>query len=170
MLHDPNHLSLHGRRVITPIACLLSLLGLTIFLLARNERIPLGKSQNAPAATDHQFRVKDSYGRLPLSFEANRGQVDTTVKYLARGSGYSLFLTSDEAVLSLSAAARAGRTDDQDTERGDKRLRDQNEPGSTERSLILALFAMGTVRAVCRRRGFARGGDGSRPPGQLSAA
>ncbi len=41
------------------------------------------------------------YGRLPLSFEANRGQADPDVKFLARGSGYSLMLTSAEAVLSL---------------------------------------------------------------------
>jgi len=32
MLHETNFLSLHGRRVITTIACWLSLLGLTIFL------------------------------------------------------------------------------------------------------------------------------------------
>ncbi len=38
---------------------------------------------------------------LPLSFEANHGQVDEQVKYLARGQGYSLFLTPGAAVLGL---------------------------------------------------------------------
>jgi hypothetical protein len=38
---------------------------------------------------------------LPLSFEANHGQVDAQVKYLARGQGYTLFLTPDAAVLGL---------------------------------------------------------------------
>jgi hypothetical protein len=38
---------------------------------------------------------------LPLSFEANQGQVDAQVKYLARGQGYTLFLTPDAAVLGL---------------------------------------------------------------------
>jgi hypothetical protein len=39
---------------------------------------------------------------LPLSFEANQGQqVDPQVKYLARGQGYTLFLTPDAAVLGL---------------------------------------------------------------------
>jgi Carboxypeptidase regulatory-like domain/Beta-propeller repeat/SdrD B-like domain len=37
-----------------------------------------------------------------LSFEENRGQVDKEVKYISRGRGYTLFLTSTEAVLSLS--------------------------------------------------------------------
>ena len=34
------------------------------------------------------------YGDLPMSFEENRGQTDSHVKYLARGKGYTLFLTS----------------------------------------------------------------------------
>ena len=46
-----------------------------------------------------------SYGKLPLSFEVNQGQSDERVKFLARGQGYSLFLTPAEAVLSLRAPA-----------------------------------------------------------------
>ncbi len=34
----------------------------------------------------------DTYGQIPLSFEANRGQVDKQVKYLSRGTGYTLSL------------------------------------------------------------------------------
>jgi hypothetical protein len=41
---------------------------------------------------------------VPLSFEANQGQVDGEVKYLARGQGYSLFLTPGAAVLGLRSA------------------------------------------------------------------
>jgi hypothetical protein len=36
-----------------------------------------------------------------LSFEANRGQTDSQVKFLSRGRGYTVFLTSTEAVLAL---------------------------------------------------------------------
>jgi hypothetical protein len=43
----------------------------------------------------------ESYGKLPLSFEINKGQTDSQVKFLSRGSGYSLFLTGNEAVLAL---------------------------------------------------------------------
>src|SRR5262249_30588695 len=38
-------------------------------------------------------RAVESYGKLPLSFEANQGQTDRQVKFLSRGGGYSLFLT-----------------------------------------------------------------------------
>ncbi len=40
-----------------------------------------------------------------MSFEANQGQTDTSVNFLSRGSGYTLFLTPNEAVLRLKQAA-----------------------------------------------------------------
>jgi len=43
----------------------------------------------------------ESYGKLPLSFEANQGQAGPQVIFLARGRGYALFLTGDAAVLEL---------------------------------------------------------------------
>ena len=43
-----------------------------------------------------------SYGDLPLSFEANRGQTDASVRFLSRGNGYTFFLTPSEAVLTFS--------------------------------------------------------------------
>src|SRR6516164_8098982 len=52
-----------------------------------------------------QTRLLKSYGQLPLSFEANRGQTDPRVKFLSRGRGYTLFLTSTEAVLALRKPA-----------------------------------------------------------------
>ncbi len=42
------------------------------------------------------------YAHLPLSFEPNMGQTDPRAKFLARGLGYTLFLGSDEAVLSMA--------------------------------------------------------------------
>jgi len=40
----------------------------------------------------------NTYGKLPLSFEPNRGQTEARVKFLARIPGYTLYVTSDEAV------------------------------------------------------------------------
>jgi hypothetical protein len=82
----------------------------TTFLLPQSNPVPLinpsagvvapiNASQADPKA---QARILDSYGKLPLSFEANHGQADARVKFLSRTSGYSLFLTGDEAVLTLS--------------------------------------------------------------------
>ncbi len=54
-----------------------------------------------------------NYGRLPLTFEANKGQTDPQVQFLARGKGYTAFLTTGGMVLSLRPTeilrnARAG--------------------------------------------------------------
>src|SRR2546429_8971786 len=49
----------------------------------------------------------EAYGKLPLSFEANDGQADPQVKFLSRGRGYTLFLTSTETVLVLREGASA---------------------------------------------------------------
>jgi hypothetical protein len=45
-----------------------------------------------------------SYTQQPIAFEPNRGQTNSEVKYLARGSGYALFLTPREAVLAMRHA------------------------------------------------------------------
>jgi hypothetical protein len=42
---------------------------------------------------------------MPFFFEPNQGQTAPQVKFLARGSGYGLFLTADEAVLQLQRPA-----------------------------------------------------------------
>jgi hypothetical protein len=39
------------------------------------------------------------WGNIPLSFEPNTGQAATEVRYLARGSAYTLYLNSTETVL-----------------------------------------------------------------------
>ena len=65
------------------------------------------ETSEASSGMSHATLVKDSnaYGRLPISFEINRGQTDKKVKFLARGQGYGLFLTSSGAVLSLQKAS-----------------------------------------------------------------
>ncbi|MDH4152735.1 MAG: tandem-95 repeat protein, partial [Nitrospira sp.] len=44
------------------------------------------------------------YLAAPLAFEENVGQTDDSVDFLARGSGYAVFLTEADAVLTLSQA------------------------------------------------------------------
>ena len=54
-------------------------------------------------------RIVETYGKLPLSFEANQGQTAPEVKFISRGPGYNLFLNSTEAVLSLSSPQSSQR-------------------------------------------------------------
>ena len=65
----------------------------------------IASSAQTPAETAAQrTRIVDSCGRLPLAFEVNRGQTDKRVRFLARGSGYGVFLTGQEAILALHAS------------------------------------------------------------------
>ena len=60
-----------------------------------------------PAA---RSRIQASYAALPLAFEQNQGQTDAQVKYVARGNGYTLFLTANDAVFSLRARPAASES------------------------------------------------------------
>ena len=82
-----------------------------------NPGLTSGVGSAAVSATaDARSRMSASYGKLPISFEVNQGQTDGVVQFLARGAGYTLFLTPGEAVLSLHApqakAAQPGRPTD----------------------------------------------------------
>ena len=82
-----------------------------------------------PAKTDAETeqRAKEAYGKMGVSFEENRGQVDERVRFLARRGGATVFLADDEATFVLSAPqAPAGVSD-----KG--RLRDKGSPEALAR-------------------------------------
>src|SRR6266446_5490796 len=65
-----------------------------VALIANTE--PLTSASATPGAN-----IEVTLAKLPLRFEANCGQTDPVVKFLARGRGASLFLNEDEIMLSL---------------------------------------------------------------------
>ncbi|MET0650330.1 MAG: SBBP repeat-containing protein, partial [Pyrinomonadaceae bacterium] len=71
---------------------------------------PAGSAESRPVPdrVGGAARPSEGYGKLPLRFEANRGQTSGRVKFLARGSGYTLFLAETGAVLRLRAAVPGG--------------------------------------------------------------
>ncbi|HEU4594438.1 MAG TPA: FG-GAP-like repeat-containing protein [Pyrinomonadaceae bacterium] len=83
---------------------------------------------NAPRP-DASTRAGEAYGRLPLSFEANEGQTDPEVKFLARGDGYKLFLTGNGAVIQLRKTERGSRKEEgvaSSLKSGDPRTRERD--------------------------------------------
>jgi hypothetical protein len=129
-LHESEHpeelvtLNFHGlgtgyRPVLLTFATLL-LLG--VLILASGgpvPKLPLSGSNHLAAASwtlselasddknIHRVPGKLALGQLPLRFEPNQGQTDPRVKFLARGAGYGVFLTPDQAVLTLGAQAKS---------------------------------------------------------------
>jgi hypothetical protein len=59
------------------------------------------EDRTAPSAS----AVASAYGRLPLAFEANQGQFAPPVDFQARGNGYTLDLTAQQAHLDLAGTA-----------------------------------------------------------------
>jgi hypothetical protein len=51
-----------------------------------------------------QGAVSSLLSALPLAFEVNRGQAAPDVRFLARGNGYTLYLTTTDAIIAGSAA------------------------------------------------------------------
>jgi hypothetical protein len=92
---------------------------------------------------DTKVRVADSLARLPLSFEANQGQADPEVKFLARGQGYTLFLTRrGGAVLTLRKPARKPKSFRQAA----NRLAGESEPETVTPSAVVRMSLTGTTR------------------------
>lgn len=81
------------------------LAALTIFagILTFSAKPALHGRSAAVAHASAARRSGNLLGNLPLSFEQNAGQTDARIKFLARGAGYTLFLSPQETVLSLQS-------------------------------------------------------------------
>ena len=107
----PRHLLL-----FVPIVAVLVLISLRFLQVIRNAN---STSQNVSVSSANPIlepaaikgvsdagmaaRLNSTYGKLPISFEANSGQFDEQVNFTAQGKGYKVFLTGDGAVISLRA-------------------------------------------------------------------
>ncbi len=66
---------------------------------------PLWYSLLSESTTTADATLQADSSEVPLAFEENLGQTDDSVDFLARGSGYTVFLTDGDAVLSLAGSA-----------------------------------------------------------------
>ena len=56
----------------------------------------------APSFAENAAPSMETFAKLPLAFERNQGQADSRVAFMAHGIAYSVFLTKQEAVLTLA--------------------------------------------------------------------
>jgi len=97
------------------------------------DRVEVGLTPQV--SRDAAARRPAVYGKLPLVFEANRGQTDSRVKFLSRGNGYTLFLTATETVLAF-----AGRRSSAAGNRFRGPRPDATMPAETESGLVRMQF------------------------------
>jgi hypothetical protein len=130
-------------RLLSLIAISLVIILLSTILLAQSSssitdavstvaviKAPLVK-QNAAVRSlsqpdpENQAKIHESYGNLPLSFEANQGQADSRVKFLTRTGAYNMFLTGDEAVLVLRERKAKNKEKDKDKNKNKDKNKDK---------------------------------------------
>lgn len=105
-MYRSNIIHIYARRLLSMILTLTALMGSLCYPYSvvngksHPHRSRQKKSAAQPELPSTNKSMQQSY-QLPMSFEANRGQTDNRVKFLSRGSGYTLFLTATESVLSL---------------------------------------------------------------------
>lgn len=94
-----------------------------------------------------------TYAALPMMFEANSGQTDPRVKFLSRAPGYTLFLTDQEAVLSLPvvSAAPAPAQARQHSRGSPDALPDKSEAPRLSRTVHLKFAGSNTPTAITGR-------------------
>ena len=86
-----------------PLAVLMALVvALTLPSVGSGVR---GLATSVESLPGSEAQIKEAFGRLPMSFVENRGQVDKRARYMAQGAGYTFFFTPDEVVLSLAGGA-----------------------------------------------------------------
>src|SRR5690349_1691928 len=114
------------RRVVLVIGivCLLATFAGVVLVAAHkddNQRASQNTDTATPLDATAKARVASQVGKLPLSFELNKGQHDERVKFTSRGAGYDLFLTASGAVLSVQKPRP--EQSDKSKELGDKNVR-----------------------------------------------
>ena len=119
---------------------------------------------SAPSVTHHappngrdaarKTRALEAYGRLPLSFEANRGQTSAQVDFVSRGSGYTLFVTPTEAVLTLRAPStrRPTTTNPKSSTRPGNLVPSEAQPTADAQSRVVRMQLVG-ANATARPEG-----------------
>ena len=102
---DFEHLDFLGRQLKQPwvatVAAAFLAIGIGAWILPvyrRPSSISISRPAPGRPAGDPR-RIVSKLGQLPLSFEENRGQFDSRVKFLSRGAGYGLFLSSGQATI-----------------------------------------------------------------------
>src|SRR5580765_7321931 len=72
-------------------------------LLLEEMTLSMLTAQNEPVRPKPQGILANDFQSM-ISFEPNQGQTDDRVKFVARGSGYNLFLTPSNALFSIRQA------------------------------------------------------------------
>ena len=115
--------------------------------------VALTSSSPARAQDSIHLQVEASYGKMPLSFEPNRGQADSRVKFLSRAMDRTLWLTSDEAVLEIGRPLRATAPRKEQTTLSDSQLLAEQDAPAILRMKFLGANVNSSITGERRQPG-----------------
>ena len=94
---------IHRIVLVIGIVCLVASFAGVILVTAEksDDNLPTADATATQPDQSARARIAGNFGKLPLSFEINKGQIDPSVKFVSHGPGYDLFLTTNEAVLRI---------------------------------------------------------------------
>jgi hypothetical protein len=95
--------------VATLSVAVLAFAGVT-YLRQQRAAVPQLATRAPAARAPQSSPVRSNFAALPLAFEANQGQTDPQVKYMARGDGYTVFLTPNDTVFALHSSSPASQS------------------------------------------------------------
>ena len=93
-----------GVRLVVPAVTAL----VAVAFMASGQTVPFAGGEPQRRG-DGGVGSPEAFGKLPMSFEVNKGQTAKGVDFLARGRGYSVFLTPTGPVTSLTKAVPSAR-------------------------------------------------------------
>src|ERR1044072_4266853 len=114
---------LKTKSAICVLVFVVAVLVVVSMTLTRKSLARRGDDVAPVAQAHHEHQAAKAYGKLPLSFERNDGQAPEAVRFMSRGVGYSLFLTPNQAVLTLRGHSAAKTGDAAQTTEGYKVIR-----------------------------------------------
>ncbi|HEY0079881.1 MAG TPA: SBBP repeat-containing protein [Pyrinomonadaceae bacterium] len=131
--------------LLTVVSLLLTGLLVAPAMLSRRHATTISTNRIEATPPAQLAQAREAYGRIPLSFEANQGQTDASVNFLARGAGYTLFLKPSEAVFLLSqtqtsaSAESAARKQTGDEQRLASHADISSAPGLSAKRAVLRM-------------------------------
>ncbi|HUK48983.1 MAG TPA: SBBP repeat-containing protein [Terriglobales bacterium] len=75
-----------------------------VLLLKRDASTPSSHDSRVPASS----QIQNALAHLPISFEPNLGQTDSSVKFLAHANGYGLYLSGSSAYVTFPERTHSG--------------------------------------------------------------
>jgi hypothetical protein len=91
-------------KYVLGVGAVILLAGVSAASYSRQGAVSKNKVFKGSLGQSAQAKVKESLGKLPLAFEANKGQTDPSIQFVARAAGYTAFVASDGVVMRMKGA------------------------------------------------------------------